>query len=64
MSQGLKKHWHQYYIEDVRYYYNKQKHCKVKKITYSCMICNKSFDRYIYLHKHKKDRKCKTLHNF
>lgn len=38
MSEGLKHH-HQFYEDHAKYYYDKDKHCRIKKVIIRCMIC-------------------------
>lgn len=49
MTQGLRPHYHQYYLYDIKRYYDKQKGCMVKNVTFRCMICGKEYhERYEY----------------
>ena len=51
MSQGLRPHFHQYYEHRVDSYFDNQKGCMVKEISYRCMICGRirheKYDCYI-----------------
>lgn len=40
MAQGLRPHYHQCYLYGVHKYYDKQKGCVVKKVTFKCMMCD------------------------
>lgn len=49
MTKGLRPHYHQYYLYDIKRYYDKQKECMIKKVTFRCMICGKEYhERYEY----------------
>lgn len=49
MSEGLRPHYHQYYIYGIKKYFNHQKGCMVKDATFRCMICGKEHhERYEY----------------
>lgn len=49
MAQGLRPHHHEYYEHRVDKYYDNQKCCMVKNISYRCMICGKIYhERYEY----------------
>lgn len=62
MTEGLRPHHHQYYLYDIRRYYDRQKHCMVKNVTFRCMICGKEYhERYEYKPPPKKERSCKAL---
>ena len=43
MAQGLKPHRHVCFISDMQTYYDKRKHCTMKKVTYSCYVPNCDF---------------------
>ncbi len=40
MAQGLRPHHHQCYLYGIRKYYDKQRGCVVKKVTFKCMMCD------------------------
>lgn len=62
MSEGLKRHHHQYYEYHIKNYYDKYRHVMVKHITYRCMICGKtSHERYEEYQPPPKIRKNKAL---
>lgn len=62
MSEGLRPHWCQPYLYDVKHYYNKSKGCMVKDVTYRCMICRKErHERYEYRPPPRKYKSCKSL---
>lgn len=49
MSQGLRPHYHQYYLNDIKRYYDHTKHCMIKHATFRFMICGKEYhERYEY----------------
>ena len=49
MSEGLKPHYHQYYLYDIKRYYDRYKKCMIKHATFRCMICGKEYhERYEY----------------
>lgn len=49
MAQGLRPHYHQYYIYGIKKYYDKEKGCMIKHATFRCMICGKEHhERYEY----------------
>ncbi len=41
MSQGLRPHYHQEFEYRSEQYYDRKRHCIVKKIQYMCMICGR-----------------------
>lgn len=41
MSEGLKRHHHQYFEYDIKSHYDKNKKVMVRNITYMCMICGR-----------------------
>ena len=43
MAEGLRKHYHQYYLYGLKKYYDERKHCLIKKATFRCMICGKEY---------------------
>lgn len=62
MSQGLRPHYHQYYIYDIKRYFNHQKGCIVKDATFRCMICGKEYhERYEYKPPPRREKSCKVL---
>lgn len=49
MASGLRPHYHQYYLYNIKNYYDKVKHCMIKHVTFRCMICGKMYhERYEY----------------
>lgn len=49
MAQGLRPHYHQYYLYNIKRYYDNSKHCMIKMVTFRCMICGKEYhERYEY----------------
>ncbi len=61
MTEGLRPHYHQYYLCDIKRYYNHHKGCMVKDTTFRCMICGKEFhERYEYEPPPKKEKLCKA----
>lgn len=49
MSEGLKPHYHQYYLYDIKRYFDRYKNCMIKHVTFRCMICGKEYhERYEY----------------
>ena len=64
MSQGLRPHYHQYYLNDIKRYYDHTKHCMIKHVTFRCMICGKEYhERYEYKPPPKKEKSCKVLND-
>lgn len=62
MSEGLRPHYHQWYIYDIRRYFDKQKGCMIKNATFRCMICGKEcHERYEYKPPPRKYKLCKSL---
>lgn len=60
MSEGLRNHWCQLYLYDIKNHYNHNKGCMVKDVTYRCMICGKErHERYEYRPPPAKE-KCKN----
>lgn len=51
MSQGLRPHYHQDFEYRSEQYYDRKRHCIVKKIQYMCMICGRirceKYDCYV-----------------
>ena len=62
MSQGLKKHWCQYY-EDYSYTrYDADRKCDKRVTVYRCMICGREHKEVYYMqHKELKYKACKAL---
>ncbi|WP_143746962.1 hypothetical protein [Massilimicrobiota timonensis] len=57
MAEGLKPHHHQYYHLKTIRYYDKVKHCMVKRFVYKCMICGKEYyEPYEYEPRTKRKR--------
>lgn len=63
MGEGLRPHWCQPYVHDVEHYYNHQKGCMIKKVTYRCMICGDERHEYYEYRPppNKEKNKSKTL---
>lgn len=40
MAQGLRPHYHQCYLYNMKVYYDKNKGCLIKKATFKCMMCD------------------------
>ena len=40
MAQGLRPHHHCCFIYGISRYYDKNKGCMIKKVTYKCMMCD------------------------
>ena len=62
MSQGLKRHWCQYY-EDYSYtHYDTDRKCDKKVVVYRCMICGREHvDVYFSKHIDAKHKSTKAL---
>ncbi|WP_442559738.1 hypothetical protein [Eggerthia catenaformis] len=41
MSEGLKRHHHQYFEYDIKSHYDKNKKVMVRNVAYMCMICGR-----------------------
>lgn len=62
IAHGLRSHYHQYYLYDIKNYYDKDKHCMIKAATFRCMICGKEYhERYEYKPPPKQNRKLNIL---
>lgn len=63
MSQGLRPHYHQDFEYRCEQYYDRKRHCIVKKIQYMCMICGRiRHEKYdCYLPPPKRKDKSKVL---
>uniref|UniRef100_UPI00359C357C hypothetical protein n=1 Tax=Thomasclavelia spiroformis TaxID=29348 RepID=UPI00359C357C len=63
MSQGLRPHYHQEFEYRCEQYYDRKRHCIVKKIQYMCMICGRiRHEKYdCYLPPPKREDKTKVL---
>ena len=47
LGEGLRPHYHQYYLHDIKRYYDNDKGCLIKHVTFRCMICGKEYhERY------------------
>lgn len=63
MSQGLRPHYHQEFEYRCEQYYDRKRHCIVKKMQYMCMICGRiRYEKYdCYLPPPKRKDKTKVL---
>lgn len=64
MAQGLRPHYHQYYVYGIEKYPDRVKGCMVKKVIYRCMIpgCKHEYhERYEYKPPPRKQKSCKAL---
>ena len=43
MGEGLRPYYHQYYLYDIKKYYDRNRGCNVKKATFFCAICGHEF---------------------
>ena len=62
MGEGLRPHFHQYYLYDIKNYYDTNKGCMVKNVTFRCMICGSEYhERYEYKPPPGKEKSTKAL---
>lgn len=61
MSQGLKKHWCQYYESDSYTEYDKYRKCDKKTIVLRCMICGREKYEYSFLPHEDRKEKVKSI---
>ena len=64
MGEGLRPHYHQRYVNGIKNYYDHEKGCMVKKVTYRCMICgDERHEYYEYRPPPGKEKSTKSLEN-